>query len=286
MRRLFPALFLILLAPSLTACDSTSNEPEPEPEVIPAKEGYSLVWNDEFEGHEVNTANWTHWVTGNPFNNELQYYTARKDNSTIEDGVLYLVARKETYTAADGTREYTSARINTKDKVDFKYGRVEVRAQMPIGQGIWPAIWMLPTDNVYGGWPHSGEIDIMEYLGHEPRTVYGTLHYTRENAPQHYHEGSSYTLPSGAFSDDFHVFELEWDETEMRWYVDGVQYRVHRNWSTFGHDYPAPFDQRFHLLLNVAVGGDWPGSPSAATAFPQIMKVDYVRVFERVAAQD
>lgn len=277
---------LVLLLLGLTACDSNSADSEPEPDPIPAKEGYRLVWSDEFEGNEVNTANWTHWVTGNPFNNELQYYTARKDNSTIEDGVLYIVAKEENYTAQDGTRQYTSARINTKGKVDFKYGRVEARAQMPVGQGIWPAIWMLPTDNVYGGWPNSGEIDIMEYLGHEPRVVHGTLHYTRADSPSHHFEGSSYTLPSGNFSDDFHTFALEWDETEMRWYVDGVQYRVHRNWSTFGHDYPAPFDQRFHLLLNLAVGGDWPGNPDASTTFPQIMKVDYVRVFERIATQE
>lgn len=266
---------------STLGCDSSSSAIEDNGNDIPEPEGYRLVWSDEFDGTEVSTANWTHWVTGNPFNNELQYYTARKQNSTVENGILYLVAHKETYAGPDGTRQYTSARINTKGKVDFKYGRVDVRAQMPIGQGIWPAIWMLPTDDTYGGWPHSGEIDIMEYLGHEPKVVHGTLHHTRSNSPSHDYAGSSYTLPSGTFADDFHEFSLEWDETEMRWYVDGVQYRVARNWATYGHDFPAPFDQRFHLLLNLAVGGDWPGSPDQSTVFPQMMQVDYVRVYER-----
>ena len=277
---LIPVLAFSVLA--LTSCDSSpSSEPEETGGDIPAPDGYRLVWSDEFDGSEVNTANWTHWITGNPYNNELQYYTARKQNSTVENGVLHIVAYKESYTGPDGSRDYTSARINTAGKVDFRYGRVDVRAQMPIGQGIWPAIWMLPTDDAYGGWPHSGEIDIMEYLGHEPALVHGTLHHTRADSPSHDYAGSSYQLPSGTFADDFHEFSLEWDETEMRWYVDGVQYRVARNWATFGHDFPAPFDQRFHLLLNLAVGGDWPGSPDHSTVFPQIMKVDYVRVFER-----
>lgn len=267
---------------ALSGCDSSSStESEETGTDIPAPEGYRLVWNDEFDGSEVDTANWTHWVTGNPFNNELQYYTSRKQNSIVENGVLHIVAQKESYTGPDGTRQYTSARINSAGKADFKYGRVDVRAQMPTGQGIWPAIWMLPTDNVYGGWPNSGEIDIMELVGHEPNVVHGTLHHTRSNSPAHDFVGSSYTLPSGTFADDFHEFSLEWDETEMRWYVDGVQFRVARTWATFGHDFPAPFDQRFHLLLNLAVGGDWPGSPDQSTTFPQIMKVDYVRVYER-----
>ncbi|MFT4603893.1 MAG: beta-glucanase (GH16 family) [Rhodothermales bacterium] len=282
MRRLLcliPVLAFSMLV--LASCDSSSSDTDQPDVTIPEPDGFRLVWNDEFEGFEVNTANWTHWITGNPHNNELQYYTSRKLNSTVENGILHLVAHEGEYTGPDGTRQYSSARINTKGKVDFKYGRVDVRAQMPIGQGIWPAIWMLPTDNEYGGWPNSGEIDIMEYLGHKPSTVHGTLHHTRSDSPSHDYAGSSYQLPSGTFADGFHEFSIEWDESEMRWYVDGVQYRVARNWVTFGHDFPAPFDQRFHLLLNLAVGGDWPGSPDQSTVFPQIMKVDYVRVYER-----
>jgi beta-glucanase (GH16 family) len=142
---------------------------------------------------------------------------------------------------------------------------------------------MLPTDNVYGGWPKSGEIDIMEMVGNDPSTVHGTLHYTQPNSPDRDFAGSAFHLPSGSFADDFHVFTVEWEETEIRWYVDGEQFRVARQWASNGHAFPAPFNQRFHFLLNLAVGGDWPGSPNESTVFPQVMEVDYVRAYEAVA---
>ena len=154
-----------------------------------------------------------------------------------------------------------------------------MRARLPQSQAIWPAIWMLPTDNAYGAWPDSGEIDIMELLGHQPGQVYGTLHY----GSPHISQGGSYSLANGAsFSDDYHVFAVEWEPTQMRWYVDGNQYFSMDHWftSSNGAKFPAPFDRRFYLLLNIAVGGTWPGKPDASTVLPQKMYVDYVRVYQ------
>ncbi|MEK6650949.1 MAG: glycoside hydrolase family 16 protein, partial [Bacteroidota bacterium] len=177
-------------------------------------------------------------------------------------------ARKETYLG----REYTSARMRTRFKGDWLYGRFEIRAQLPYGKGLWPAIWMLPTDWEYGGWPASGEIDIMECVGHEPWKVYGTIHYGSSPATR-IQTGGNTSLTAGTFAGDFHVFAMEWDSTAIRWYVDGRQY--------FTTSIGKPFDKRFHLLFNVAVGGNWPGNPDEFTTFPQRMTVDYVRVFRR-----
>lgn len=247
-------------------------------------EGWTLVWHDEFDGNAIDSQKWSHevnaWGGGN---NELQYYTARRENSFIADGMLVIEARRENYTGPEGTREYTSARLRTLNKGDWKYGRIDVRAKLPQGQGIWPAIWMLPSENVYGGWAASGEIDIMELLGHEPQKVYGTLHYGGA-WPKNVHTGTSFTLPGGTFAQDFHTFTLEWEANEFRWYVDGTRYQQQTQWHTEGHPYPAPFDQKFHLLLNVAVGGNWPGNPDASTTFPQRMEVDYVRVYRPASA--
>lgn len=241
---------------------------------------WQLVWQDEFNGTAIDTSKWEHevnaWGGGN---NELQYYTDRRENSYLEDGVLVIRAAKETYTGPEGTRHYTSARMRTLNKGEWTYGRFEIRARLPRGQGIWPAIWMLPSDGVYGGWAASGEIDIVELLGQEPATVHGTLHYGDE-WPRNVHSGSSHTLTEGDFSSDFHVFRLEWEPNAFRWYVDDVHYQTQTEWRTVNGDYPAPFDQRFHLILNVAVGGNWPGDPDSTTIFPQTMEVDYVRVYQ------
>ena len=139
---------------------------------------------------------------------------------------------------------------------------------------------MMPTDERYGGWPNSGEIDIMELLGHEPNKVHGTLHYG-DAARRHASQGASHTLAQGSFSDDFHVFRLDWEPGAMRWYVDDHLYQTQTNWHTRTHVFPAPFDQRFHLILNLAVGGNWPGHPDSTTVFPQAMAVDYVRVYRK-----
>jgi beta-glucanase (GH16 family) len=243
--------------------------------------GWTLVWADEFDGPSIDSSKWSHEVNGaGGGNNELQYYTARATNSFIENGHLVIQALKETYTGPDGTRNYTSARMRTLNKGDWTYGRFESRMKLPYGQGLWPAFWMLPTDWVYGGWAASGEIDIMEIIGSEPDVLHGTIHYHGE-WPDNRSSGASWTLPSGDFSDDFHVFALEWEEGVMRWYVDGIHYSTKTSWDSTSAPYPAPFDQRFHILLNVAVGGNWPGDPDPTTVFPQQMVVDYVRVYAR-----
>jgi len=266
-------------------CKSKSTNPDDDPVVptdtIPALPGWKLVWNDEFSGDQIDLGKWEHEVNGwGGGNNELQYYTDRPVNSFIKDGYLAIAALRETFTGPDGTKDYTSARLRTLNKGDWKYGRFEIKAKLPYGQGLWPAIWMLPTDWVYGGWAASGEIDIMEMIGQDTKRVYGTLHYG-DKSPGNVQSGSSYSLSSGTFSGDFHIFALEWEENEMRWYVDGIHYATQNQWYSAGNPYPAPFNQRFHLLLNVAVGGNWPGAPDATTTFPQIMVVDYVRVFEK-----
>jgi beta-glucanase (GH16 family) len=274
---LIPAL-LILIAIS---CSRKVTNPEEKNNNIPPLEGWTMVWNDEFSGSSIDRSKWEHEVNAQGGgNNELQYYTDRPENSYIENGCLVIKALKENYTGDEGTRDYTSARLRTRLHGDWKYGRFDIKARLPYGKGLWPAIWLLPTDWVYGGWPASGEIDIMELIGHEPNKVYGTIHYGG-TFPNNVHTGGDYTLGNGDFSDDLHLFTLEWDTTEMKWYVDGNLYLTKNQWYSSAAAYPAPFDQRFHLLLNVAVGGNWPGDPDTTTVFPQVMVVDYVRVYEK-----
>ncbi|NQV50167.1 MAG: glycoside hydrolase family 16 protein [Candidatus Marinimicrobia bacterium] len=247
------------------------------PSLVP--DGWELVWNDEFNADAINEAKWNHesWAPGR-VNNELQEYTRNLQNSGVNQGYLYITARKNNpFDAANPV--YNSARMHTRRKGDWKYGRVEVRAKMPRGQGLWPAIWMMPSYSVYGGWPVSGEIDIMEFLGHDLSRVYGTIHYGNYY-PDKSSTGTSYVLPAGDFSESFHTFALEWEANELRWYVDDILYQTLNNWYSIGGEYPAPFDQEFHLILNVAVGGEWPGNPDPSTLFPQTMLVDYVRIFQ------
>lgn len=279
--QIFITVLLILSLGILGNCQKEVSKPDNNGNTIVPPPGWELLWNDEFDGSSIDLQKWEHEVNAQGGgNNELQYYTDRPENSYIENGQLVIKAIKEVYTGPEGTRDYTSARLRTKNKGDWKYGRYEIRAKLPFGQGMWPAIWMLPTDWIYGGWAASGEIDIMELLGQEPNKVYGTLHYGG-TWPANVHTGTSYTLASGNFSEDFHLFALEWDTTAFRWYVDGTLYQTQTRWNSSNGPYPAPFDQRFHLLLNVAVGGNWPGNPDDTTQFPQTMTVDYVRVFKK-----
>lgn len=240
---------------------------------------WELIWSDEFDGSELDSTKWSfQFGTGSAEglsgwgNAELQYYTDRSENVFLSGGNLHIVARQEAFQGMD----YTSARMRSIHNGDWRYGRFEIRAKMPKGQGIWPAIWMMPTDAVYGRWPASGEIDIMELVGHQPNIVHGTVHY----GPPHTYNGGSYTRPTGDFSDDFHVYAVEWENGEIRWYIDDILYHTQTNWFSDGHGFPAPFDQRFHFILNIAVGGHWPGSPNHTTQFPQEMVVDYVRVYK------
>jgi beta-glucanase (GH16 family) len=271
-------IFYLLIALPLIIINCGENNPTgtDSPDSI-----YVLVWSDEFNSDVIDPNKWEYEVNADGGgNNELQYYTDRLLNSWIEDTVLVIQALKENYTGPGGTREYTSARMRTKNKGDWKYGKFEIRAKLPYGKGLWPAIWLLPTDWVYGGWAASGEIDIMELIGNNPAKVYGTLHYGG-TYPANVHTGASYVLSEGTFASDYHIFTLEWEPTQMRWYVDGLLYQTQTAWYTEGHNYPAPFDQRFHLILNVAVGGNWPGNPDETTLFPQQMEVDYVRVYQK-----
>ncbi len=244
----------------------------------PAHAQYTLVWQDDFNGTAVDP---THWEfqngTGCPTlcgwgNNELQYY--RPENAVVANGFLTISAKKESF----GGKAYTSARMRSQGLADFTYGRIEMRAKLPIGRGIWPAFWMLPTNSPYGNWPVSGEIDILENIGQQPNQVFGTLHYGN---PNHLYSSTTSTLPSGTFHDDFHVFAIEWEPNQIRWLIDGVQYACKSNWVSSAAGYPAPFDKPFHMLINLAVGGNLPGSPDASTVFPQDLVIDWVRVYQK-----
>ena len=268
------------------------------------QKGWKLVWQDEFDGKDIDETKWSWeqncWGGGN---NELQCYTDRFKNSFIEDGKLVIRAHKETFrglanTEESGTKEkrtlpYTSARLRTLNKGDWKYGRIEVRAKLPAGQGVWPAIWMLPTDWKYGMWAASGEIDIIEMVSQKRevknKVVHGTIHYGKE-WPNNVFSGESFTFENSDPSLEFHTYAIEWADGEMRWYIDDYHYATQTSsgWYSqiknadgelYNVEGSAPFDQRFHLLLNVAVGGNWPGAPDASTKFPVQMEVDYVRVY-------
>lgn len=240
----------------------------------------SIIWQDEFDGESLDLSKWSYQIGDgcdiSPDlcgwgNNELQWY--RQENVEVSEGTLKITARREN----SNGRNYTSARIRTIDKGDWTYGRFEARIKLPAGRGLWPAFWMLPTDEVYGGWPQSGEIDIMELIGSEPATIHGTIHFG-PLWPNNRQSGESYELHTGRFSDDFHEFAVEWEPNEIRWYVDGYLYARKTNSDVAPSRWP--FDQDFHFLLNVAVGGNWPGSPDGTTRFPQTMEVDYVRVYD------
>lgn len=242
---------------------------------------WKLVWSDEFSGEKLDYSKWEAEV--NAFgggNNELQIYTDRKENLRVEDGHLVIEARRDNYGIAGTVREYSSGRIRSKHRGDWKYGKFEVRARLPEGQGVWPAIWMLPTEEVYGTWASSGEIDIMEFKGQEPNTVWGTLHYGKQ-WPNNKHSGTQFKLKQGKFTDKFHSFVIEWEEGVMRWYVDGELYLTQKEWDSAGAKFPAPFDQPFHFVLNLAIGGGFVGNPNSSTPFPRQFLVDYVRVYQR-----
>lgn len=317
------ALFLTLGLVGCGGGDVKTNSDFDAVDTTAPVDDWQLVWSDEFSGSSIDTNKWNFEVNcAGGGNQEQQCYTDSADNAYVSDDTLKIVALPSEEGAE---KPYTSARINTKYKGDFKYGRIEVRAKMPSGQGSWPAFWMMPTDEVYGGWPKSGEVDIVEAVnlkaadaeGNPEAHVYGTLHYGRD-APQNSSSGKAYALPDGANpADDFHTYAIEWQEGEIRWYVDGYLYQTqqqsrvrlnskgeavglrHRGW--FAEFYnqatgeletvydAAPFDERFHLILNLAVGGTWPenvnelGVDPEAFANGQTFEIDYVRVYECAA---
>ncbi|UQN42219.1 glycoside hydrolase family 16 protein [Agarivorans sp. B2Z047] len=321
-------LSALALATTLTACGSTSSSSDGSSGLVqtkPAKQitgepvtpsdKWKLIWSDEFEGDEIDTRKWGFeencWGGGN---NEQQCYTNRKVNAFVEDGKLNIVAKKGNFTGPDNpdgkkglnkTLPFTSARLRTLNKKEWKYGRFEIRAKLPSGQGTWPAIWMLPSDWVYGGWAASGEIDIMEAvnlkaksdetgaIGEPESRIHGTLHFGKK-WPDNAHVGQGVKLPNGANpADDYHTYAIEWEEGEIRWYVDNYHYatQTHEGWySQYEKDgmlvnaeSEAPFNQKFHLLLNLAVGGNWAAKANEGgideSIFPQTFSIDSVKVY-------
>ena len=268
---------------------------------------WRFVWGDEFEGTAVDSTKWdfdlgngfwsksaNQWIPGWG-NAELEYYTRDPENVFVKDGVLHIRALKK---SVEGFK-YTSARLKSR-KADGgelfaqKYGKFAFRAKLPIGRGLWPALWMLPQTEKYGGWPRSGEIDVMEARGQEPNKVLGTLHFGTR-IPANAHESREFVFPSGTIA-EWHVYAVEWEPGEVRWAVDDKEYARQNFWwsaGALGKDakpsktsvkpWPAPFDQPFYLVMNLAVGGNFLGSPDDATPFPAEMLVDYVRVYDKPA---
>ncbi|MDP4248692.1 MAG: glycoside hydrolase family 16 protein [Bacteroidota bacterium] len=240
----------------------------------PVYRGYRLVWRDEFNGSRLSGGDWNYETGGSGWgNNELEYYTAGDSNAYLQNGNLVIEAKKEDR----GTRHYTSARITTAGKHEFQYGRIDIRAKLPVLPGMWPALWMLGNDINTKGWPYCGEIDIMELIGKNPKQVVGSFHWKNDDAT----EGTlnnRYDLGQGDFSQSFHLYSLIWKKDQYEILVDNNVY-VKARAADIKTAYN-PFNHPFYLIFNVAVGGDWPGPPDQHTAFPQKMLVDYVRVYQ------
>ena len=276
-----------------------------------APASWKLTWSDEFDGNQIDRSKWdfdigngfynydtNQWISGWG-NNELEYYTKEPDNAMVKDGLLHIRAIKQPMNGCG----YTSARLKSRN-VDGsslfsqKYGRFEFRAKVSTGKGIWPGLWLLPYDEKYGGWPRSGEIDVMEARGQEPNKVLGTIHYG-SGWPADTHSGKDYIFPNGGTIAEFHVYAIEWEPGEIRWLVDGKEYSDQTFWWSSGkqdgsgkginpsseadvNPWPAPFDQPFFIVMNLAVGGQFLGRPDKSTKFPAEMLVDYVRVYDKV----
>lgn len=244
-------------------------------------EGWNIVWQDEFDKDSLDLTKWSRETGGHGWgNNELQFYTDSDSNSYVENGNLILKAQvvPQGIGSSKGLRYYSSARLRTYGKGDWKYGRIEVKAKVASGQGIWPAIWMLPTDWLFGGWPSSGEIDIMEHVGYDLGVVHGSVHTEAYNHKINTQRSSARKIAN--VDTEFHVYSIIWDKDKISFFIDDVQYFLFEN-DQQGNYKTWPFDQRFHLLINIAVGGDWPGNPDNSTNFPRKMLVDYVRVYEK-----
>jgi beta-glucanase (GH16 family) len=240
--------------------------------------GYTLSWSDEFNGTALDASAWSS-ETGDGCpglcgwgNNELQYYLAPPNNLFFQDGKMMIELKPESY----GGKNYTSSRIKTQGKKTFKFGRIDIRAILPKGNGVWPALWMLPQNNVYGGWPTSGEIDIMEMKGGEPSRVLSTMHYGP--GPNSTYISRSYSLTGTTFNDEFHVFSIEWKLDQIKCLVDNNLFSTINKADLGANTYP--FNEQFYFLVNLAIGGNFPGAPDASTVLPQWMIVDYIRVYQ------
>ncbi len=275
------------------------------------RKGWKLVWRDEFDGNAIDTTKWdfdlgngfydyTHnaWIAGWG-NEELQYYTREPANASVENSVLTIRALKE---AIHGCG-YTSARLKTRKRDGTplfvkQFGRIEFRARVPWGKGLWPALWMLPQADTYGGWPASGEIDLMEIVGERPHEVLNSIHFGSPGTEARQLITHVHPLPDGSTVANWHVYAVEWEPGEIRFYVDEVHTSSCTHWWSCSvtkdgqgvvarraadlNPWPAPFDQPFFLVMNVAVGGNFPGAPNAQTQFPAELAVDYVRVYDKV----
>lgn len=259
---------------------------------------WDLVWSEEFNGNKLDRSKWN-YIIGNGFwsgdtwisgwgNNESEYYTDSEKNIKVADGKLTITAIKESYKGQAGGKDnnfnYTSGKLVSKDLFNKKYGRFEFSAKLPIGKGLWGALWMLPQDDIYGGWAASGEIDMVEGWGSKPDTIAGTLHYGSV-WPNNVHTGKHYTFKNSTVN-EFHDYAVEWLPGEIKWYIDGELYQVQNNWysknknEALNYSFPAPFDQEFYMIINLAVGGWFDGEPDNDTKFPQNMEVDYIRVYD------
>ena len=271
---------------------------------------WKLVWSDEFEGKEIDRSKWDfdlgngfydynakQWINGWG-NEELQYYTREPENAFVKEGLLHIKAIKESIHNCG----YTSARMKTRKRdgsalFNQCYGKFEFRAKLPTGKGVWPALWMLPQSDKYGTWPSSGEIDILEARGQEPNKILGTLHFG-SRWPANALKENNILLPNNGTIADFHTYAIEWEPGEIRWLLDGKQFAAQSFWWSSSkvaankgiqptkeedlNTWPAPFDQPFYLVMNVAVGGKFLGNPDNTTLFPAEMLVDYVRVYDKV----
>ncbi|MBR4628350.1 MAG: family 16 glycosylhydrolase [Ruminococcus sp.] len=256
----------------------------------------TLIWSDEFGGDSLDMSKWSYelgnwkldadgnYITGGWGNNEQEFYT--DSNASVHDGVLTIAARKEHYTdPVQGEYEYTSARLSTQHKFSTCGGRIEVRARCDSGKSLWPAIWMLPEDSLYGGWAASGEIDIMEGWGSTPEKICGTIHFGGQ-WPNNTYLTNNYSFADGDSTENWHTYAVEWQSGEIRWYVDDVLYSTQSEWYSDNHAYPAPFDQNFYIILNLAVGGHFDGvdgiyaDPSIFENGEKRFEIDYVRVYD------
>lgn len=293
MKKLITFVLTILLSISLIACDQDTGPsgPVPEPEVFCKGVGfeydydslnYNLVWSDEFDGTELDLLKWNYEVNGSGGgNNELQYYTDQ--NVVVENGVLKIIAKKEEYLGKD----YTSSRITTQDLHEFKYGIVEIRSKHPAGTGTWSAHWMMPATPTYGGWPNSGEIDIMEFVGYDPTKVHATVHTKMYNHKINTQKGRTKTVEN--MTDEYHVYKVEWLPDKMIFSVDDVSYFTFQpgKYRSCPESDEWPFDQDFFVILNIAIGGDWGGLRGIdEEAFPTTMEIDYVRIYQAEEFED
>lgn len=283
LRRTLRASAGLGLALSLAGCTEEPAKPKVDPPTPPTPAPNAAARpfadytrkidanSDDFAGGALDQQKWTYEVSDNWFNNEKQATTNSPSNLFLQNGELHIVARREAYNG----KQFTSARIVTKNKMNYGYGRLDMRAKLPKGQGIWPAFWMLGVDDAVNSWPACGEIDIMELRGHTPNENVTTVHYGTSPATRQY-KTSAWRLPTSDFAEDFHTFSLIRSENQLRWFVDGIEtYSVNS-----GQVSPYPFNNPFYTILNVAVGGDFGGDPSASESFPKEMVVQYVHFYQ------